>query len=134
MRATGYMALADDSGLAVDALDGAPGVRSARYAGDQHNDADNNALLMKNMENVPDEKRTAQFVSCVAIASPFKPTQIVRGECPGTILHEAHGEGGFGYDPYFLYETGKTFAEMNAEEKNAVSHRARAMEKALALL
>ena len=72
MRATGYLTLADDSGLSVDALGGAPGVHSARYAGDQHSDADNNALLMKNMENVPDEARTARFVSCIAIASPFQ--------------------------------------------------------------
>ena len=134
MRATGYMSLADDSGLAVDALHGAPGVRSARYAGEQHDDADNNALLMRNMQDIPEGQRTAQFVSCVAIASPFKPTQVVRGECPGVITFSPRGSGGFGYDPYFLHESGKTFAEMNAEEKNAVSHRARAMEKALKLL
>ena len=134
MRATGYLTLADDSGLSVDALGGAPGVHSARYAGDQHSDADNNALLMKNMENVPDEARTARFVSCIAIASPFKPTQIVRGECPGRITRAPRGSGTFGYDPYFEYENGLTFAEMEGEAKNAVSHRARAMQEALKLL
>ena len=134
MRATGYLTLADDSGLSVDALGGAPGVHSARYAGDQHSDADNNALLMKNMENVPDEARTARFVSCIAIASPFKSTQIVRGECPGRITRAPRGSGTFGYDPYFEYENGLTFAEMEGEAKNAVSHRARAMQEALKLL
>ena len=134
MRATGYMALADDSGLSVDALDGAPGVRSARYAGDQHCDADNNALLVKNMKDVPAEARTAKFVSCIAIASPFKPTQAVRGECPGMITFEPRGRGGFGYDPYFEYENGQTFAEMGHALKNQISHRARAMEKAMKLL
>ena len=134
MKATGLPTLADDSGLSVDALGGAPGVHSARYAGDQHSDADNNALLMKNMENVPDEARTARFVSCIAIASPFKPTQIVRGECPGRITRAPRGSGTFGYDPYFEYENGLTFAEMEGEAKNAVSHRARAMQEALKLL
>ena len=134
MRVTGYMALADDSGLSVDALNGAPGVRSARYAGDQHCDADNNALLVENMKNVPAENRTARFVSCIAIASPFKPTQVVRGECPGVITFAPRGGGGFGYDPYFEYENGQTFAEMGHEMKNRISHRARAMEKALKLL
>ena len=134
MKATGYMALADDSGLSVDALNGAPGVRSARYAGDQHCDADNNALLVENMKNVPAEARTAKFVSCIAIASPFKPTAVVRGECPGVITFEPRGGGGFGYDPYFEYENGQTFAEMGHELKNQISHRAHAMEKAIKLL
>ncbi|MBR5232308.1 MAG: ribonuclease PH [Clostridia bacterium] len=133
-RATGYLTLADDSGLAVDFLGGAPGVHSARFAGDQHCDADNNALLMEKMKDVPREERTAQFVSCIAIASPFKPTQVVRGECPGIITTAPRGKIGFGYDPYFEYENGQTYAEMSAEMKNAVSHRARAMEKALKLL
>ena len=134
MQATGYLTLADDSGLSVDALGGAPGVHSARYAGDQHCDSDNNALLIKNLADVPDEKRTAQFVSCIAIASPFKPTQIVRGECPGKITFAPRGEDGFGYDPYFEYENGLTFSQMAGEAKNSVSHRARAMEKAMKLL
>lgn len=134
MHTTGYMALADDSGLSVDALDGAPGVHSARYAGDQHCDADNNALLMRNLADVPAEKRTAKFVSCIAIASPFRPTRIVRGECPGMITFAPRGTDGFGYDPYFEYENGLTFAEMSGEAKNRISHRARAMEKAMELL
>jgi len=134
MRATGYLTLADDSGLAVDALGGAPGVHSARYAGDQHSDLANNALLIQNMANVPATQRTAQFVSCIAIASPFRPTRVVRGECPGMITFSPRGEDGFGYDPYFEYENGLTFAEMSGAEKNRVSHRARAMEQALALL
>jgi len=135
MQATGYMALADDSGLSVDALNGDPGVRSARYAGDQHDDADNNALLMENMKDIPDGQRGAKFVSCIAIASPFKPTRVVRGECPGVILHEPRGNDGFGYDPYFLYEpAGLTFAQMSGEAKNAVSHRANAMALAVKLL
>ena len=134
MQATGYLTLADDSGLSVDALGGAPGVHSARYAGDQHSDLANNQLLMKNMENVPAEQRTACFVSCIAIASPFKPTQIARGECPGRITFAPRGEDGFGYDPYFEYENGLTFAQMAGEEKNRISHRARAMEKAMKLL
>ncbi len=134
MRATGLLTLADDSGLAVDALGGAPGVHSARYAGEQHSDSDNNALLMKNMADVPDEKRTARFVSCIAIASPSHATRVVRGECPGRITRERRGSGDFGYDPYFEYENGLTFAEMSSEEKNAVSHRARAMKEALKLL
>jgi len=133
-RETGYLALADDSGLAVDYLSGAPGVHSARFAGEQHCDADNNALLMEKMKDVPREERTAQFVSCIAIASPFKPTQVVRGECPGVITTAPRGDNGFGYDPYFEYENGLTYAEMGSEAKNAISHRARAMEKALQLL
>lgn len=134
MRSTGFLTLADDSGLSVDALGGAPGVHSARYAGDQHSDSDNNALLMRNMADVPENERTARFVSCIAIASPFKPTQIVRGECPGRITFAPRGADGFGYDPYFEYENGLTFAQMAGEEKNRVSHRARAMEKAMKLL
>lgn len=127
--ATGFLTLADDSGLMVDALSGAPGVHSARYCGRHGDDAANNALLMQNMKAVNAEQRTAQFVSCLALASPFGKTVTFEGVCPGHILFEARGTGGFGYDPYFLYETGKTFAEMSEEEKNAVSHRARAMEK-----
>ena len=128
-RATGYAALADDSGLMVDALAGAPGVHSARYAGHHGDDVANNNLLIEHMQAVPDERRSAQFVSVLALASPFAATLTFEGVCEGTILHEARGTGGFGYDPYFLYATGKTFAEMTQEEKNAVSHRARAMEK-----
>jgi XTP/dITP diphosphohydrolase len=125
----GYIGIADDSGLCVDALGGAPGVYSARYAGG-HDDADNNRLILKNLKDVPAEKRSAHFVSVIACVFPDVREIVARGECPGTMLFDYRGNGGFGYDPLFLYEPmGKTFAEMNAEEKNAISHRARAMEK-----
>lgn len=131
---TGLPALADDSGLSVDVLNGEPGVHSARFAGEHGNDSKNNALLMEKLKDVPDEKRTASFVSCVALVTPWKKEITCEGRCPGVILHEARGENGFGYDPYFLYETGLSFAEMGAEEKNRVSHRARAMAQMLPLI
>ena len=125
----GYIGIADDSGLCVDALNGEPGVYSARYAGG-HDDADNNRKLLENMKDVPKEKRGAHFVSVIACMFPDGRELVARGECPGTMLLDYRGNGGFGYDPLFLYEPmDKTFAEMNAEEKNAISHRARAMEK-----
>ena len=124
--ATGYAALGDDSGLSVDALDGAPGVYSARYAGEHGNDAANNALLIRNLAG-HERPWNAKFVCALALALPGGYTHTVRGECPGTIIEEARGSGGFGYDPHFLYETGETFAEMAQEDKNRVSHRARAM-------
>lgn len=124
----GYIGIADDSGLCVDALNGEPGVYSARYAGG-HDDADNNRKLLENMKDVPTEKRGAHFVSVIACVFPDGREIVARGECPGTILFDYRGNGGFGYDPLFLYEPmDKTFAQMNAEEKNAISHRARAME------
>ena len=124
----GYIGIADDSGLCVDALNGEPGVYSARYAGG-HDDADNNRKLLENMKDVPVEKRGAHFVSVIACVFPDGKEIVARGECPGTMLFDYRGNGGFGYDPLFLYEPmDKTFAEMNAEEKNAISHRARAME------
>lgn len=131
---TGYLALADDSGLMVDALEGAPGVNSARYAGRHGDDAANNEKLLYLMEEIPQAQRGAKFVSVLALASPFTKTLTFRGECPGTILFAGRGQGGFGYDPLFEYETGKTFAEMNQAEKDAVSHRARAMAKLLEYL
>ena len=126
-RVTGLPALADDSGLSVDALGGAPGVYSARYAGDHGDDNANNDLLLKNMTGVED--RTCRFVCAMALALPGEETRVVRGECVGELLHERAGEGGFGYDPLFKYHTGKTFAEMTEKQKNAVSHRANASEK-----
>ncbi len=120
--------LADDSGLCVDALDGAPGVFSARFSGEAHNDAANNAKLIRLLEDVPDEKRTARFCCCVALARRDLEPIAVQGEVEGMILHEARGENGFGYDPYFYYAPfGKSFAELSADEKNAVSHRKRAL-------
>ncbi len=130
-RKTGLPTLADDSGLTVDALGGAPGVRSARYAGDHGRDGENNALLIKNLEGVPLYDRTAQFVCAMALAAPGRETTVETGVCPGVITFEPRGEGGFGYDPYFEYVSGETFAEMPAEEKNRVSHRASALRRML---
>ena len=126
MKETGLPTLADDSGLSVDALDGQPGVHSARYAGDHGNDGANNQLLLKNMEGV--ENRTCRFVCAMALALPGSQTRVIRGDCVGELLHELTGEGGFGYDPLFLYKTGKTFGQMTDSEKNKVSHRAVAAE------
>ena len=133
---SGYpAALADDSGLIVDALDGAPGVYSARYAGEGHNDADNNAKLMRDMEGVPTEQRTCRFASAVALAREGKETICVMGYAEGILLTEARGSNGFGYDPYFFYpQFGKSFAELSAEEKNSVSHRKHALEVLLEIL
>ncbi len=125
----GYIGVADDSGLCVDALNGEPGVYSARYAGG-HDDRDNNEKLLEKMKNVPETERTGHFVSVIACVFPDGTELVARGECPGKILYAYQGTGGFGYDPLFLYEPmGKTFAEMNAEEKNGISHRANAMAK-----
>lgn len=127
--------LADDSGLMVDALNGDPGVHSARYAGEQHNDADNNALLMKNMSNVPEDKRSAKFVSVLCLIEPDGRVNHFRGECEGKIICEPRGDSGFGYDPYFLPNgESKTFAEMMEEDKNMISHRKKALEKLMAYL
>ena len=122
--------LADDSGLCVDALNGAPGVYSARFSGEAHNDAANNARLISLLKDVPDEKRTARFCCCVALARKNLEPIVVLGEVNGTILHESRGENGFGYDPYFFYAPlNKSFAELTAVEKNSVSHRKRALLK-----
>ena len=122
--------LADDSGLCVDALDGAPGVYSARFSGEAHNDAANNARLISLLKDVPDDKRTARFCCCVALARKNREPIVVLGEVNGTILHESRGENGFGYDPYFFYAPlNKSFAELTAVEKNSVSHRKRALLK-----
>ena len=123
-------AIADDSGLAVDALNGDPGVYSARYAGGHGDDAANNALLLKNLAHLPVEQRTARFVCCIALVYPDGREMTVRGETEGLIIDDARGDGGFGYDPYFYYEPfGKTFSELTAEEKNAISHRGKAIAK-----
>ena len=136
LRFSGFpAALADDSGLIVDALNGAPGVYSARYAGEGHNDADNNAKLMRDMAGVPTERRTCRFASAVALAREGKETICVMGYAEGILLTEARGHNGFGYDPYFFYPPfGKSFAELSAEEKNAVSHRKHALEALLEIL
>ncbi len=120
--------LADDSGLCVDALNGAPGVYSARFAGEGHDDGANNEKLIALLSDVPDEKRTARFCCCVALARVGSEPIAVQGEVEGTILHEAHGQNGFGYDPFFYYAPfRKSFAELTSEEKNSVSHRKRAL-------
>lgn len=128
-RFTGLPALADDSGLEVDALGGAPGVRSARYAGERAADADNNRLLLANLASVPENERTARFVCVLAFAVPGEETEFFRGECGGRILSRAAGEGGFGYDPLFLSDDlGVTFAAAGEGKKGRVSHRGRALQ------
>jgi XTP/dITP diphosphohydrolase len=126
---SGYIGVGDDSGLTVDALGGAPGIYSARYAarcnfaGD-HDDEGNNQALLQNLADVSDEKRGGAFVCAIGCVFPDGRELTVRGEARGRILREYHGEGGFGYDPLFFYESlGKTFAELTPEEKNEVSHR-----------
>ncbi len=123
-----WFAIADDSGLSVDCLNGAPGVYSARFAGEPCNDKNNNDKLLSLMENVSSEKRTAHFVSAIACIAPDGDCISAIGKCPGTILDSPRGTGGFGYDPLFYYEPlNKTFAEITAEEKNNISHRAKSM-------
>ncbi|MBQ4137588.1 MAG: non-canonical purine NTP pyrophosphatase [Clostridia bacterium] len=150
----GYAGIADDSGLAVDALDGAPGVYSARYAGEPCDDKRNNNKLLEVMSELSEGERTAKFVSVVSVMFPkespyhsFDEAKLkfgkavvdpvtgargfgCRGECPGKIIFEEKGSGGFGYDPLFMCDAyGRTFAEINSEEKNAISHRGEAMRK-----
>ena len=128
MEASGMPAIADDSGLVVDALDGAPGVWSARYGGLDSDEA-RTALLLKNLEEVPDAQRTARFVSVITACLPDGRTVQARGECAGVITREPRGSGGFGYDPvFYLPAVGQTFAEMAPAEKNRISHRARSLE------
>lgn len=123
----GYIGIADDSGLAVDALGGDPGVYSARFAGEPCNDERNNEKLLDLLGERKD--RSAKFVSVVAAVKPDGTNLVCRGECPGEVLFEGKGNGGFGYDPLFWYEPlQKTFAQLTSEEKNIISHRARALE------
>ena len=125
-KASGLPALADDSGLEVDALNGEPGIRSARYC--EGSDADRVVYLLKKMENIPAENRGAQFVSAIACVYPDGTEFAVRGICRGIILTENRGEGGFGYDPvFFVPEEGETFASMPQARKNAISHRANSL-------
>lgn len=136
LRVSGWdAALADDSGLVVDALGGAPGVYSARYAGEGHDDAANNEKLMADMADVPWEKRACRFASAIALARSGKETLCVLRTVEGKLLNAPRGGNGFGYDPYFFYEPlGRSFAELTAEEKNSVSHRKRALEALKELL
>ncbi|NCB42960.1 MAG: XTP/dITP diphosphatase [Clostridia bacterium] len=125
---TGFIAIADDSGLAVDVLNGEPGVYSARYSGPDANDASNNAKLLAALKNVEESQRTGKYVSVITLAYPDGRILSSRGECPGILLRSPRGEGGFGYDPLFIPEgANKTFAEMSAQEKNQISHRAKAL-------
>jgi XTP/dITP diphosphohydrolase len=134
-QASGLVALADDSGLEVDVLGGAPGVQSHRYDGGRGSDAHRYRLLLAQLEGVPLEQRTARFRCVIAIATPSGLTHTCEGVCPGVILTEPRGEGGFGYDPVFwLPEMRRTMAELGLEEKNQVSHRGRAGRKAREIL
>ncbi len=127
----GYITVADDSGLMVDALDGAPGVYSARYAGEVCDDEKNNQKLLAALRGLTEGERRAKFVSVVACSFPDgREDIVVRGECHGIILEDYRGEGGFGYDPLFWHEPmQKSYAEMTADEKNSISHRGLAMKK-----
>ena len=134
-RATGLTAIADDSGLEVEALNGEPGVLSARYAGEGASDKERTDHLLAKLASVPWDKRKARFRCVIAIAFPDGRVELCEGECPGIIAFESRGAGGFGYDPiFYLPEFGKTMAELNLEEKNRVSHRGKAAKKTLELL
>ncbi len=132
-RETGLPAVADDSGLMVDALNGEPGVYSARYAGEGASDLDRIHKLLENLKDVPKEKRTAKFVSAVCCVYPSGERIDVQGECPGSIAFAPQGNGGFGYDPVFLVGE-KSFGELSAGEKDSISHRGRALAKLAAQL
>lgn len=127
--ACGLATIADDSGLMVDALDGAPGILSARFGGERcKTDRDRLEYLLSRMESVEEPRRSAKFVSVITMLLPDGKKIVARGECPGRILRQAEGANGFGYDPvFFVPEKGCTFAQLSAEEKNAISHRARAL-------
>ncbi|NLJ30231.1 MAG: XTP/dITP diphosphatase [Clostridiales bacterium] len=125
-RQTGMPAVADDSGLMVEALNGAPGVYSARYAGENATDADRIKKLLSNLKDVPEEKRAAKFVCAICCVFPDGKRIEAQGECHGTIAFAPRGNGGFGYDPVFLLD-GKTFGELDPREKDRVSHRGRAL-------
>ncbi|RJP59334.1 MAG: XTP/dITP diphosphatase [Candidatus Auribacter fodinae] len=132
---TGMVTMADDSGLEVDALGGKPGVYSARFAGENATNSQNNELLLNMMSDVPAQLRGARFVSVIAVARPGKLLGTVRGFCEGIITDRMRGNGGFGYDPlFFLKDYNMTFAELSLELKNKVSHRAKALNKAVILL
>jgi len=125
--ASGLLTLADDSGLEVDALNGEPGIRSARYAGDDATDAQRVEYLLKRLQGVPPQRRGARFVCVIAIATPEGDVTFCRGECPGSIVTEPRGDKGFGYDPVFLLaDLGLTMAQLPPEVKNRLSHRGRA--------
>jgi XTP/dITP diphosphohydrolase len=132
---TGLPSLADDSGLVVDALGGRPGIYSARYAGEGCSYADNNAKLLQELQGVPQEKRTARFIAVMVLTMPDGRERVAEGCCEGYITADPRGEAGFGYDPVFVPEGyDKTFAELGAEIKNRISHRAKALKKMAAII
>ncbi|NIA02507.1 MAG: XTP/dITP diphosphatase [Nitrospirae bacterium] len=127
--------IADDSGIVILALDGKPGINSARYAGENATDKENREKLLKEMAHLKDSERAAYYECCIAVATPEGQTKVVRGLCEGEILLTERGNLGFGYDSLFIkYDYSKTFAEMNEETKNRISHRRKAIEKVLPYL
>lgn len=133
-KQTGHISLADDSGLEVDALDGQPGVYSARYAGENATDPENNAKLLREMIDVPEGLRSARFRSAIAISVDSGDPLIFEGEVEGTIGSDEIGSNGFGYDPLFRLPNGSSFGELSSEEKNPISHRGVAMQQAIPVL
>ncbi|NIM06817.1 MAG: RdgB/HAM1 family non-canonical purine NTP pyrophosphatase [Armatimonadetes bacterium] len=134
-KATGLISVADDSGLEVDALEGAPGIHSKRFAGDNATDPDRYGKLLSMLKGVPEEKRQARFRCCIAIAEPDKEPIVVEGICRGKIALSPAGEFGFGYDPVFIPEgMNCTMAQLHMEEKNRISHRFRALAAAMPVL
>ena len=135
VKKTGLIALADDSGLEVDALDGAPGVYSARFAGEPKDDERNNDKLLALLENVPDEQRTGRFRCALVVATPQGDEYLTEGTVEGKILRQRRGTRGFGYDPLFsIPDFGRTMAELSLPQKNKLSHRAQAFRKAVPIL
>ena len=126
-RQAGIPAIADDSGLEVDALGGAPGVHSARYAGENASDADRNLKLLAEMAHLPEDERTARFVSAICCVFPNGDLVSARGECRGKIGYEPIGDNGFGYDPLFIVSSGLSYAQLSADEKDVISHRGNAL-------
>jgi XTP/dITP diphosphohydrolase len=134
-RTLDKMVIGDDSGLIVDALDGRPGIFSARYAGEPKNDQANTNKVLGELDGVPEDERTARFYCALAVAVPGKETLTVSGTCEGMILSEPRGTHGFGYDPvFYVPEKGVAMAELTSDEKNKISHRANALKKLDALL
>ena len=132
---TGKPCIADDSGLCVDCLDGAPGIHSARYSGVHGDDAANRRKLLEDLEGVPEERRTAHFTCCITLCWPNGKTLVAEGICPGRIAFEERGEGGFGYDKIFIPEgRDESFAQLGVEVKNEIGHRARALARLEELL
>jgi XTP/dITP diphosphohydrolase len=134
-KASGLLALADDSGIEVDALNGEPGLHSARYAGENATDTERVNFLLNKIKDIPQAKRTAHYYCVIAIANPDGEVTFVDGECKGIITFQPVGEKGFGYDPIFFFpELGKTMAELTPEVKNQISHRGKAAQKAIDIL